>query len=78
MALNNPAFSRSAAFNGQGAVAVAQNVSASQLDEIYNRPSAPAEGEVPGTLPDGDIQRRCHLDGEQGPRGGGGRCGICG
>lgn len=46
MALNNPAFSRSAAFNGQGAVAVAQNVSASQLDEIYNRPSAPAEGEV--------------------------------
>jgi uncharacterized YccA/Bax inhibitor family protein len=46
MALANPAFSRNAAFSAQGAVAAAQNVSAQQLDEIYNRSSAPAEGEV--------------------------------
>ena len=50
MALNNPAFSRSPAFNGAttgaGGVAVAQNISAEQLDEIYNRASAPVEGET--------------------------------
>ena len=45
MALNNPAF-RNEAFTSQGAVAAAQDVSAQQLDEIYNRPSAPVQGEV--------------------------------
>ena len=45
MALNNPAF-RNEAFTSQGAVAAAQDVSAQQLEEIYNRPSTPAEGEV--------------------------------
>ncbi len=45
MALNNPAF-RNEAFSSQGAVAAAQDVSAQQLDEIYNRPSAPVQGEV--------------------------------
>ena len=45
MALANPAFSRNAAFSAQGAVAAAQNVSAQQLDELYNRSSAPVEGE---------------------------------
>ena len=45
MALSNPAFSRNAAFSAQGAVATRQNVSAQQLDEIYNRTS-PTEGEV--------------------------------
>ncbi|NYF09699.1 putative YccA/Bax inhibitor family protein [Leifsonia sp. AK011] len=45
MALNNPAF-RNEAFNSQGAVAAAQNISAQQLDEIYNRPSAPERGDV--------------------------------
>ncbi|MEP6482011.1 MAG: Bax inhibitor-1/YccA family protein [Rhodoglobus sp.] len=48
MALANPAFSRNAAFsaNGAGAVAAAQNISAQQLDELYNRPSASVEGET--------------------------------
>lgn len=46
MAFNNPAFSRNAAFTGQGAVATAQDVSAQQLEEIYQRSSAPADGEV--------------------------------
>jgi len=47
MALDNPAFTRSPAFSSQaGAVAVAQDVSAQQLDEIYNRASAPVEGET--------------------------------
>lgn len=46
MALDNPAFTRNPAFSSQGAVAVAQDVSAQQLDEIYNRASAPVEGEV--------------------------------
>ncbi len=45
MALNNPAF-RNEAFTSQGAVAAAQDVSAQQLEEIYNRPSAPVQGEV--------------------------------
>ncbi len=45
MALNNPAF-RNEAFSSQGAVAAAQDISAQQLDEIYNRPSTPAQGEV--------------------------------
>lgn len=45
MAMSNPAF-RNGAFSSQGAVAVAQDVSAQQLDEIYNRPSAPVQGET--------------------------------
>jgi len=46
MALDNPAF-RGKEFSTQaGAVAVAQNVSAQQLDEIYNRPSAPDSTDV--------------------------------
>ncbi len=51
MAMNNPAFSRNAAFTGQGAIAVAQDVSAQQLDEIYNRSSAPVQTE-PMTVED--------------------------
>jgi uncharacterized YccA/Bax inhibitor family protein len=43
MALDNPAFSRNSAFSSQGAQAVAQDVSAQQLQEMYNQPS---------TLPD--------------------------
>jgi uncharacterized YccA/Bax inhibitor family protein len=46
MALNNPAFSRNPAFNSQGAVAAAQNVSAEQLQEMYNQPA---------TLPDHEV-----------------------
>jgi len=46
MALNNPAFSRNEAFSGQGAVAAAQDVSAQQLQEMYDKPS---------TLPDRDV-----------------------
>ncbi|MDZ4045527.1 MAG: Bax inhibitor-1/YccA family protein [Rhodoglobus sp.] len=45
MALNNPAF-RNEAFSSHGAVAAAQDISAQQLDEIYNRPSAEPQGEV--------------------------------
>lgn len=41
-AFRNPAF----ATHAQGGVAAAQNISAQQLDEIYNRASAPVEGEV--------------------------------
>jgi uncharacterized YccA/Bax inhibitor family protein len=42
------AFSRNPAFatNAQGGVAAAQNMSAQQLDELYNTSSTPAEGEV--------------------------------
>lgn len=52
MALSNPAFSRSPAFStqGAGAVAAAQNVSAAQLDEIYNRASAPGAGQPAGEV----------------------------
>jgi uncharacterized YccA/Bax inhibitor family protein len=46
MALDNPAFSRNAAFNSQGALAAAQNVSAEQLQEMYNQPA---------TLPDNEV-----------------------
>ena len=47
MAGSNPACTRSPAFSAQaGGVAVAQDISAQQLDEIYNRSSAPAEGET--------------------------------
>ncbi|RXZ43084.1 Bax inhibitor-1/YccA family protein [Agromyces binzhouensis] len=47
MALNNPAFSRNEAFtSGQGAVAVAQDMSAQQLQDMYNQPA---------TLPDRDV-----------------------
>ncbi|MFZ2964945.1 MAG: Bax inhibitor-1/YccA family protein [Rhodoglobus sp.] len=45
MAMSNPAF-RNAAFGSQGAVAVAQDVSAQQLDEIYKRSATPVEGET--------------------------------
>ncbi|GAA2045403.1 Bax inhibitor-1/YccA family protein [Agromyces tropicus] len=47
MALNNPAFSRNEAFtSGQGAVAVGQDMSAQQLQDMYNQPA---------TLPDRDV-----------------------
>ncbi|BDZ55576.1 Bax inhibitor-1/YccA family protein [Agromyces marinus] len=47
MALNNPAFSRNEAFtSGQGAVAVAQDMSAQQLNDLYSQPA---------TLPDRDV-----------------------
>jgi uncharacterized YccA/Bax inhibitor family protein len=46
MALNNPAFSRNEAFSNQGAVAVAQDMSAQQLQDIYNQPA---------TLPDREV-----------------------
>jgi uncharacterized YccA/Bax inhibitor family protein len=46
MALDNPAFSRNSAFSSQGAVAAAQNVSAQQLQEMYNQPA---------TLPDREV-----------------------
>jgi uncharacterized YccA/Bax inhibitor family protein len=46
MALDNPAFSRNSAFSQQGAAAAAQNVSAQQLQEMYNQPA---------TLPDREV-----------------------
>lgn len=46
MALDNPAFSRNSAFSSQGAQAVAQDVSAQQLQEMYNQPA---------TLPDREV-----------------------
>lgn len=46
MASNNPAYSRIPAFTSQGAVAATNNISAQQLDEIYQRSSAPVEGET--------------------------------
>ena len=46
MALDNPAFSRNSAFSQQGAVAAAQDVSAQQLQELYNQPA---------TLPDREV-----------------------
>ncbi len=46
MALDNPAFSRNPAFSQQGAVAAAQDVSAQQLQEMYDRPT---------TLPDAEV-----------------------
>jgi uncharacterized YccA/Bax inhibitor family protein len=46
MALDNPAFSRNSAFSSQGAVAAAQDMSAQQLQEIYNQPA---------TLPDREV-----------------------
>ncbi|WP_350349209.1 Bax inhibitor-1/YccA family protein [Agromyces sp. G08B096] len=46
MALDNPAFSRNEAFSKQGAVAAAQDVSASELQEMYERPT---------TLPDREV-----------------------
>ncbi|MFE6965851.1 Bax inhibitor-1/YccA family protein [Agromyces sp. NPDC057679] len=46
MALDNPAFSRNSAFSQQGAVAAAQDVSAQQLQEMYNQPSTPPAGET--------------------------------
>lgn len=45
MALNNPAFTRSPAF-AQGGIAVAQDLSARQIDEVYNRTSTPTGGDV--------------------------------
>ncbi|MFF2494459.1 Bax inhibitor-1/YccA family protein [Agromyces sp. NPDC058064] len=46
MALDNPAFSRNSAFSQQGAVAAAQDISAQQLQEMYNQPSTPPAGET--------------------------------
>jgi uncharacterized YccA/Bax inhibitor family protein len=46
MALDNPAFSRNSAFSSQGAVSAAQDVSAQELQEMYNQPA---------TLPDRDV-----------------------
>ena len=46
MALDNPAFKRNPAFSSQGAVAAAQDVSAQQLQEMYNQPA---------TLPDREV-----------------------
>ena len=46
MALDNPAFSRNSAFSQQGATAAAQNMSAQQLQEMYNQPA---------TLPDREV-----------------------
>ena len=46
MALDNPAFSRNSAFSQQGAQAVAQNMTAQQLQELY---------EQPATLPDREV-----------------------
>jgi len=46
MALNNPAFSRDAAFSSRGGIAVANQVSNQQLNDMYNRESAPASGDV--------------------------------
>ncbi|MFF2271439.1 Bax inhibitor-1/YccA family protein [Agromyces sp. NPDC058136] len=46
MALDNPAFSRNSAFSSQGAVAQAQDLSAQQLQEMYNQPATPPAGET--------------------------------
>ena len=46
MALNNPAFSRDAAFSSRGGIAVANQVSNQQLNDMYNRESAPKTGDV--------------------------------
>lgn len=46
MALNNPAFSRDAAFSSRGGIAVANQVSNQQLNDMYGRESAPASGDV--------------------------------
>ena len=46
MALDNPAFSRNSAFSAQGAVAAAQDISAQQLQEMYNQPATPPAGET--------------------------------
>ena len=46
MALDNPAFSRNSAFSQQGAQSVAQDVSAQQLQAMYDQPA---------TLPDREV-----------------------
>ena len=46
MALDNPAFSRNSAFSAQGGVAAAQDISAQQLQEMYNQPATPPAGET--------------------------------
>ncbi|MBH0008522.1 Bax inhibitor-1/YccA family protein [Salinibacterium sp. UTAS2018] len=46
MALNNPAFSRDAAFSSRGGIAVANQVSNQQLNDMYNREAVPASGDV--------------------------------
>ena len=46
MALNNPAFSRDAAFSSRGGIAVANQVSTQKLNDMYNRESAPDSGDV--------------------------------
>lgn len=50
MAFANPAFSRNAAFSSTTTAAPAQNVSAEQLDAIYNRASGPASGPATGEV----------------------------
>lgn len=46
MALDNPAFSRNEAFSRQGGVAAAQDVSAADLQEMYDRPTTLNDREV--------------------------------
>ncbi|MFB6609944.1 Bax inhibitor-1/YccA family protein [Agromyces sp. NPDC056379] len=46
MALDNPAFSRNSAFSAQGGVAAAQDISAQQLQDMYNQPATPPAGET--------------------------------
>ena len=46
MALDNPAYSRNPAFSSQGAVATTQDISAQQLQELYNQPATPPAGET--------------------------------
>jgi len=46
MALKNPAFSRDAAFSSRGGIAVANQVSNQQLNDMYSRESTPASGDV--------------------------------
>jgi len=46
MALKNPAFSRDAAFSSRGGIAVANQVSNKQLNDMYGRESAPESGDV--------------------------------
>jgi len=46
MALDNPAFSRNEAFSRQGGVAAAQDVSAADLQAMYDRPATPNDREV--------------------------------
>ncbi|PWC05001.1 Bax inhibitor-1/YccA family membrane protein [Agromyces badenianii] len=46
MALDNPAFSRNSAFSAQGGAAAAHDISAQQLQQMYNQPATPPAGET--------------------------------